>query len=153
MKRLICAIAILALSLNMTLAQATKKAGTKSENKTTSGIIQPAATTPVTGSGTPGQLTKWMGVDGSNTFTVGDSNITEDKFGKIGVGTRTPTSLFTAKGMIETTLGGYKFPDGTVQSTAGLASLFHDSTLTGNGTSASSLGVAVPLLFNRRGSP
>src|ERR1700754_1640025 len=73
-----------------------------------------ASTSPVTGSGTPGQITKWTGVAGTNTFTIGDSNITEDKFGKIGIGTTTPTSLLTVQGMIETTLGGFKFPDGTV---------------------------------------
>lgn len=73
---------------------------------------------PVVGSGTPGQITKWTGVSGSNTFTVGDSNIFEDKFGRVGIGTRTPTSPLTVQGMIETTLGGYKFPDGTVQTTA-----------------------------------
>jgi hypothetical protein len=35
-----------------------------------------------------------------------------------GIGTAVPTSLLTVRGMIETTLGGYKFPDGTVQTTA-----------------------------------
>jgi hypothetical protein len=52
--------------------------------------------------------------------------------------------------MIETTLGGYKFPDGTLQTTAatsGLGSVAHNSTLTGNGTSGSPLGVAVPLIL------
>src|SRR6185503_14054515 len=48
-------------------------------------------------------------------------------------------------GMIETTLGGLKFPDGTVQTTTGLASIFHDATLTGTGTSGSPLVLAVPL--------
>jgi hypothetical protein len=53
--------------------------------------------------------------------------------------------------MIGTTLGGYKFPDGTVQTTAGttgLQQVFHDSTLTGNGTSASPLGIVFPLIVN-----
>jgi hypothetical protein len=44
--------------------------------------------------------------------------ITEDKFGHVGVGTTAPTSKLTVQGMIETTLGGLKFPDGTVQTTA-----------------------------------
>jgi hypothetical protein len=99
----------------------------------------------VTGGGTPGRLSKWAGTSGSSTFVLGDSNIFEDKFGKVGIGTTTPTSLLTVQGMIETTLGGYKFPDGTVQTTAGLASVFHNATLTGNGTAASPLGVAIPL--------
>jgi hypothetical protein len=107
--------------------------------------VAPAATNPVTGSGSPGQLTKWTGVEGTGTFTIGDSNITEDKFGKVGIGTRTPTSLLSVQGMIETTLGGYKFPDGTIQTTAalgGLQSVFRDLTLQGNGTAASLLGIA-----------
>ncbi len=101
-----------------------------------------AASNPVTGSGSAGQITKWTGVDGANTYTVGNSNITEDKFGKIGIGTTTPSSVLTVRGMIETTLGGYKFPDGTVQTTAGISSVSHDATLTGNGTAASPLGIA-----------
>src|SRR5258706_3278465 len=108
-----------------------------------------AASNPVGGSGTPGQIAKWTGVDGSNTFFIGDSHIFEDKFGKVGIGTQTPTSLLTVQGMIETTLGGYKFPDGTVQTTSAAGALFgvaHDSTLLGNGTLASPLGVASPLM-------
>jgi len=82
--------------------------------------------------------------------SVGDSNITEDKFGKVGIGTSTPTSPLTVQGMIETTLGGLKFPDGTIQTTAGnfgLTVVAHDTTLTGDGTAAQPLGLAVPLIF------
>jgi hypothetical protein len=112
--------------------------------------VTPQAGAPVQGSGIPGQLAKWTGVDGSNSYTLGNSAITEDKFGKVGIGTTTPTSKLTVQGMIETTLGGYKFPDGTIQTTAanGLQSIFHNNTLTGNGTQGSPLGVAVPLILN-----
>ena len=72
----------------------------------------------MTGGGTPGRISKWSGVSGSSTYVLGDSNIYEDKFGKVGIGTTTPTSLLTVQGMIETTLGGLKFPDGTIQTTA-----------------------------------
>ena len=115
-----------------------------------------AAALPVLGSGTAGQLTKWTGTTSSNSF-IADSVITEDKFGLIGIGTTAPTSKLTVQGMIQTTLGGYKFPDGTVQTTAavnGLSSIFHDATLKGDGTAASPLGVAVPLaLFGSTSSP
>ena len=78
--------------------------------------VTPAGAT--TGGGTSGRLSKWVGVSGASTYVLGDSNVFEDKFGKVGVGTTTPTSLLTVAGMIETTLGGVKFPDGTVQTTA-----------------------------------
>lgn len=38
--------------------------------------------------------------------------------GNVGVGTVSPSSLFTVSGLIESTVGGIKFPDGTVQTTA-----------------------------------
>ncbi|HEV8482539.1 MAG TPA: hypothetical protein VGV87_03185, partial [Blastocatellia bacterium] len=83
-----------------------------------------------------------------------DSIITQSG-GNIGIGLITPASKLTVQGMIETTLGGYKFPDGTIQTTAavsGLQSVFHDATLQGNGTSGSPLGVAVPLNLTGSGS-
>jgi hypothetical protein len=146
MKRLICILAILTVTFNLSQAQSTRQTGIKKDNKESSSSVQPAAAgNPVTGGGTTGRLSKWTGVDGSNSFSLGNSIIFEDKFGKVGIGTITPTSPLTVQGMIETTLGGYKFPDGTIQTTAGLASVFHNATLTGNGTQASPLGVAVPL--------
>jgi hypothetical protein len=71
----------------------------------------------VMGGGTLGRLTKWTGFTSSNSF-IGDSTIFEDKLGKVGIGTDTPTSKLTVAGMIEITLGGLKFPDGTLQTTA-----------------------------------
>lgn len=99
---------------------------------------------PVIGSGTIGRLPKWTGFTSSNSV-LGDSAILEDKDGRIGIGTPAPTSKLTVQGMIETTLGGVKFPDGTVQSSAALSSLNHDNTLTGNGTQAAPLGIHIPL--------
>jgi hypothetical protein len=102
---------------------------------------------PVQGSGTVGRLARWTGLTSSNSF-IGDSIIFESKFGLVGIGTDAPTSKLTVQGMIETTLGGIKFPDGTVQTTSASGALFsvaHDSTLTGDGTISSPLGVAIPL--------
>ena len=75
---------------------------------------------PVTGGGTLGRLTKWTGFTSSNS-AIGDSSIYEDKFGKVGIGTDSPTSRLTVAGAIESSSGGVKFPDGTVQTTAGIA--------------------------------
>ena len=95
----------------------------------------------VLGGGTVGQLPKWTGLTSTNSF-LGDSIITETKVGNIGIGTTAPTSKLTVAGIIETTAGGVKFPDGTLQTTAGLSSVLHDTTLTGDGTAASPLGIA-----------
>jgi hypothetical protein len=105
------------------------------------------ANLPVQGSGTIGRLTKWTGLTGSNSL-IGETTIIESKTGLVGLGTDTPTSKLTVQGMIETTLGGYKFPDGTVQTTAGISSILHDATLKGNGTTGTPLGVAVPLTLS-----
>jgi hypothetical protein len=131
----IATVLIIAFTLSSAAAQ-------QRSNRTFEPQAATAASNPVTGSGTTGQIPKWTGVDGANSFTIGDSNIFEDKFGKIGIGTRTPTSLLTVRGMIETTLGGYKFPDGTVQTTAGISFVTHDASLAGLGTAASPLGIA-----------
>ena len=111
---------------------------------------QAGSNKPVTGSGTEGQITKWTG---SNS--VGDSVITENKSGNIGIGTTTtPASKLTVAGTIETE--AMKFSDGTLQTTAavsGLSSVAHDSTLTGSGTQMSPLGIAAPLLVRDPDNP
>ncbi len=174
-QKLFALISILTVLASWSLAQETIKQNNKQP------VAPAAAANPVVGSGTPGQLSKWTGVSGSNTYSIGDSNIFEDKLGKVGIGTRTPLSLLTVQGMIETTVGGYKFPDGTVQTTAfnpnqvvrslngltgnvtlaaganititqagstisvaapnALTTVAHDTTLNGEGTAVSPLGV------------
>ena len=109
----------------------------------------PVPNLPVFGSGSLGRLTKWIGFT-STSSGIGDSNIYEDKFGKVGIGTTSPTSLLTVQGVIETS-GGIKFADGTMQTTSPAGALFgvaHDSTLQGNGTTASLLGVGVPFILS-----
>jgi hypothetical protein len=112
-----------------------------------------AAPSAVHGSGTVGKISMWVGTHPSGNSTLGDSIITQSN-GNIGIGLTTPMSKLTVQGMIETTLGGYKFPDGTIQTTAaisGLQSVSHDATLKGDGTSASPLGVAIPLTLTGSG--
>jgi hypothetical protein len=136
-QKLLALLSIWTLLASLSLAQEpARQAGKKT--------IAPTATgNPVVGSGNAGMISKWTGVDSSNTFSIGNSNIFEDKFGKIGIGTQTPTSLLTVQGMIETTLGGYKFPDGTIQTTAGIPFVIHDASLMGDGRNATPLGIAL----------
>ncbi len=128
----------LALAFGCANAQTTQSAGNTAHAKSAVAASAP----PVVGSGIPGRITRWLGSNGTS-FVLGDSMITEDKFGQIGIGTSSPTSKLTVQGMIETKLGGVKFPDGSVQTTAGLSAIFHDATLTGNGTALSPLGIAL----------
>jgi hypothetical protein len=141
MKRLVCVILTMVLPC-LAIGQSPRQ-DAKKDAGASSGTIQPAAAN-VTGGGTPGRLTKWA----SSTAIV-DSAVTEDKFGKIGIGTSAPTSPLTVMGIIESKSGGFKFPDGSMMTTgANVLTLVNtDATLRGNGTAASFLGVAVPLIL------
>lgn len=74
-----------------------------------SGVLQLhtdiAASDIVFGYGTSGTFTERLRVKGT---------------GNVGVGTSTPASKLTVAGVVESTTGGVKFPDGTVQTTAGV---------------------------------
>ena len=98
------------------MAESRNVAGREAVFSTTSMVTGPGL--PVTGGGTLGRLTKWTGFTSSNA-AIGDSSIYEDKLGKVGIGTDSPTSKLTVAGTIEAT-GGFKFADGTVQATAGI---------------------------------
>jgi hypothetical protein len=141
LRHLITVSLLIILFSSISSAQAQSRGLAKKEPD--KAIAQAVGSTPVAGSGTTGQIPKWLGQDGSNTYTIGNSNIFEDKFGKVGIGgPPSATSLLTVHGMIETTLGGYKFPDGTIQTTAGISFVTHDASLAGLGTAASPLGIA-----------
>src|SRR5262249_29747122 len=129
------------------LMPSSRHANTNRSGPRATAAVTPAATPAVLGGGTVGQISKWVATAPSGNSILGDSIITEFN-SNIGIGLTSPGSKLTVQGMIETTLGGYKFPDGTVQTTAavsGLTSVAHGSTLVGDGTAGSPLNVAVPL--------
>lgn len=143
MRRIYCGMAVLVLVSTLVPAQSIKQKDKSGNAKSGAGFQIAAAT--VTGAGTTNFLPKWVGSPGASV--LGDSAVFEDKFGKVGIGTTSPTSLLTVKGMIEITMGGLKFPDGTIQSGA-FTAVNHDTTLKGDGSAANPLGLAVPLIFS-----
>jgi len=52
-----------------------------------------------------------LGVNGMNTFFAS---------GNVGIGTKYPSDKLEVAGIVHSTTGGFKFPDGTLQTTAGL---------------------------------
>jgi hypothetical protein len=144
--------AMLLLATYSLIAYAQTGSEKKANKATATQSVSTAASTPppLVGSGVPGQIARWStSIKGFNVLT--DSVITQDALGNIGIGITSPASKMSVNGMIETTLGGYKFPDGTVQTTAatgGLTSIVHNTTLDGTGTAATPLGIALPLTLS-----
>jgi hypothetical protein len=92
---------------------------------------------------TPGGAANYISLF-SNKDTIVKSGIVQ-KGGKVGIGTAAPSSPLTVNGTIQSLAGGFEFPDSSVQTSAGLASVSHDYTMAGLGTSASPLTLANPL--------
>jgi len=135
-------VGVIAQSPQATPQDANPKAGTSSK-PTEEKITSPQRAANLQGFGAVGQIPKFGGGD----FLI-NSVIFESSTGKIGVGTQAPGSTLSVNGQIETLSGGVKFPDGSVQTTAGvspmdaLMAVAHDETLTGAGTPNSPLRVA-----------
>ena len=69
----------------------------------------------------PNRFLRLKGLDGlrfSTTNYYGLVNLV-DATGNVGIGTTTPAQKLSVAGVIESTTGGIKFPDGTTQTTAG----------------------------------
>jgi len=87
----------------------------------------------------------------SGSTTLANSAIFETG-GKVGIGTTSPASKLSVSGVVTSTIGGFKFPDGSIMTTAhatnGLTRISHDTSLAGLGTPASPLGIALPLTLD-----
>lgn len=81
----------------------------------TSTCASPSGT--MSGAGSPSSIPKFTA-----STELANSVIVESG-GKIGIGTANPGQQLSVAGLIESTSGGLKFPDGSVQTTAGLTSV------------------------------
>ena len=88
------------------------------------GFTTPDMTTGTAGTGSTKEFIISDGVYGTSNQTVwGVGTAARDLLyikgtGNVGIGTNAPTSMLTVAGQIESTVTGYKFPDGTVQASA-----------------------------------
>jgi len=126
--------------LNIALAEAQSPAQNQKASAGKTATAAASGQLPVLGGGTLGRLTKWTGFTSTNS-AIGDTSIFEDKSGNVGIGTDTPVSKLSVAGTIQTTLGGLKFPDGTLQTSAAL-SLGSGPSYTSSGTNIADHGNA-----------
>jgi len=82
-------------------------------------------------------------VSQSNSLVLGNN-------ANVGIGTSTPTSKLTVVGLIETTAGGVKFPDGTIQTTASAAGgdFINNSTTLQNSSNFNISGTGIANSFS-----
>jgi len=66
---------------------------------------------------------KVLGRDTSGAGAVQELPIAVTAGGNVGIGTTTPANPLSVAGLIESTTGGFRFPDGTTQTTASVTSV------------------------------
>ena len=99
-------------------------------------------------SGTGGSITLQPGSPGIGAGSGQRGRILLAPFGgNVGIGTLNTASKLSVEGdiQIEGIGNGLKFADGTIQTTSAMTTILHDATLTGDGSTASPLGLSVPL--------
>lgn len=70
---------------------------------------------------------------GSSQWVTNGSNIYYS-IGNVGIGIPSPSQKLSAAGIIESTTGGFKFPDGTIQTTAAASSAYQTFNTSGTWT-------------------
>ena len=80
-----------------------------------------------------------------NGTTARTERMRIDNTGNVGIGTTTPAFPLSVNGVIQSTTGGFKFPDNTTQTTVGVALTSPDSSITVAGTAvAPTVAVLAP---------
>lgn len=59
-----------------------------------------------------------LGMDVDDTVRAGDATVWLHANGNVGIGQSNPTDKLTVEGVVQSRSGGFKFPDGSVQTTA-----------------------------------
>ena len=84
----------------------------------------------------------WADSTDADFASTGDNQFLIRASGGVGIGTDTPASMLTVAGLVESISGGFKFPDGTIQTTAAadggagdITAVYAGNGLTGGGTS------------------
>jgi hypothetical protein len=145
MKRIICAIAMLALSANLPGLKQPNKARPKETSRRRPG----SNSTLRRAASCDRYRDTWAhSRSGRAASALCDSTITEDKNGNVASELRRPLRHLLFKAQSRQSSGGVKFPDGSLQTSAASGTVTHDSTLAGTGTVSSPLGLAVPLIFS-----
>jgi hypothetical protein len=121
--------------------------------------ISPSLTTPNIGAATgtslivpliypPSDSTTALQIDKAN----GTSNVVnvDTTNGRVGIGTTAPGNPLSVNGIIESQTGGFKFPDGTTQTTASTSGTaihsVHTQTFTSSGTYTPTAGMAYAIV-------
>jgi hypothetical protein len=113
-RRIFSSVVIAALMLSTAFGQKqSSKRGAGDAPGAAGATAAPPA--PFVAAGIVNRLTKWVAPN-----VLGDTRITEDKNGNIGIGTQPTGSAVTVNGLVETvgSNAGIKFSDGTIQTTA-----------------------------------
>jgi trimeric autotransporter adhesin len=87
---------------------------------------------------------RWGGAqDGKIALsTNGADRLFVENNGNVGIGTSSPWQKLSVAGSIESTTGGFKFPDGTTQTTASVPSNWYNGWVTSPGYDANTIGAS-----------